>query len=128
MTVLMFQKRFVTPIQAGTKSQTIRPVRKRPLKVGELLSLRHWEDKAYRSPQIEFFKATCLGTLDIQVHAAGILLGDGNFDGTFSVPYLNAFAAGDGFANWAEMKEFFESRFGYGLPFIGTLIQWEAAK
>lgn len=121
MTVLMFKKRFVAPIQAGIKRQTIRPKRKRPIKTGEALSLRYWEDKAYRSPQIEFGTGVALGTIDITVLESGIVLGDGS---TAVVTDIDAFARSDGFANWADMKEFFT----YGMPFSGDLIQWEDAK
>lgn len=123
MTVLMFQKRFVAPIQAGTKRHTIRPKRKRPIKEGEALSLRHWEDKAYRSPQIEFGTGIALGTLDIEIRADGIQIGLRVPEGR--VVELDRFAQSDGFENWDDMRCFFLSRFGYGLPFSGDLIQWE---
>lgn len=122
MTTLMFLKRFLQPILSGHKHQTIRPPRKRPLKIGETLSLRHWEDKAYRSPQVEFAAVRCAGAFAITVDATGVKLGG------IPVEDVHAFARGDGFGNWNEMREFFESRFGYGLPFEGTLIQWEDAK
>ena len=124
MTVLMFQTRFVEPILAHVKSaRRIRPPRKRPIEVGEPLSLRHWHGKAYRSPQVEFARATCSGGFPVWISDAGIQLG--------YVPQkpaeLNRFARDDGFANWPEMREFVRSTFGYGLPFRGVLILWEAA-
>lgn len=129
VTVLMFQKRFVAPIKSGIKRHTIRPKRKRPIKPDEALSLRHWEDKAYRSPQIEFGTGVALGSLDIRIFASGIKLGsDGHFDGRYVIDDLDDFAVSDGFENWQQMKEFFESRFGYGLPFEGDFIQWEDAE
>lgn len=121
MAVLLFQKRFVEPITSGRKKQTIRPPRKRPLIVGDYLSLRYWRDKPYRSPQVEFASVRCTGIFDIQVRREGILIGGYKMHG----PARDNFARGDGFANWPEMREFFKSRFGYGLPFIGTLIKWE---
>jgi hypothetical protein len=36
---------------------------------------------------------------------------------------LNEFAIADGFNNWQELVEFFEST--HGLPFTGVLIQWD---
>jgi hypothetical protein len=51
MKVLMFQPRFAPLVEAGTKTQTIRPVRRRPIVVGDELSLRAWTGLPYRSPQ-----------------------------------------------------------------------------
>jgi len=118
----MFQKRFVEPIKAGTKRQTIRPKRKRPIKEGEELSLRYWEDKAYRSPQIEFFQAKSLGTLAIEVFTSNVFIGATKDP----VVDLDAFARADGFENWHYMREFFGNF--YGWPFYGCLILWEDAK
>lgn len=123
MTTIMFQKRFVTPLLSGAKRQTIRPPRKRPIVVGEKLSLRHWYDKAYRSPQVEILKAECTAVFDITISTHGVQIGTGSIK--TSKPQLDEFARGDGFESWAAMREFFESRFGYGLPFAGTLIQFE---
>lgn len=120
MTVLMFQKRFIAPVLAGTKRQTIRPRRKRPIPVGAALSLRHWFDKPYRSPQVEFFATECAGYIDVTIRKAGVQLGTGDF--VSLKPRLDEFALADGFSCWLEMREFFMSRFGYGLPFAGTLI------
>jgi hypothetical protein len=39
---------------------------------------------------------------------------------------LNKFAIADGFNNWQELVEFFEST--HGLPFTGVLIQWDSIK
>lgn len=124
MTVLMFQKQFVTAVLSGRKRQTIRPKRKRPLRIGEVLSLRHWYDKAYRSPQVEFATVKCTGTFDIEIRSPGIRIGLASRLKT-DAAWLDDFARGDGFESWLEMREFFESRFGYGLPFQGVLIQWE---
>ncbi len=35
---------------------------------------------------------------------------------------LNNFAQKDGFANWKDLIDFFDKK--YGLPFVGTLIKW----
>lgn len=124
MTVLLFQKCFVAPIQAGTKRQTIRPPRKRPIPIGAALSLRYWSEKPYRSPQIEFATTVCAITLCVRIEREFISLS------RCGVPWqgvrdLNAFARGDGFESWEEMREYFTSRFGYGLPFDGVLYGWE---
>lgn len=123
MTTLMFLKRFAAPLPAGTKRQTIRPPRKRPIAVGEPLSLRHWQDKAYRSPQVEIMPAVCTAFFDITVCREGVSIGTGPVE--TRTAELDLFAQGDGFTTWQEMREFFESRFGYGLPFRGVLIQFQ---
>ena len=125
MTTLMFHKRFVAPIQAGAKKQTIRPPRKRPIKVGDELSLRYWEGQGYRSPQIAILDTKCSGAFTIAVHKTGVLIGSGR--GWIERPAeLDEFARGDGFADWAEMQQWFsgEGRKDYVLPFMGVLIQW----
>lgn len=122
MTTIMFQSRFAGPLQAGTKRQTIRPPRKRPIKVGERLSLRRWQGKAYRSSQVKIIDAECTGVFDILICATGIRIGTGEF--RTDVAWLDEFARGDGFSGWGEMRTFFASRFGYGLPFEGTLIEF----
>ena len=122
MANLMFQKRFIDPLIAGTKRQTIRPRRKRPFAVGARLSLRHWSDKAYRSPQVEIMAAECTACFDILVCREGVRVGIGPVE--TRKQQLDDFAKADGFSCWLEMRDFFESRFGYGLPFEGTLIQF----
>jgi hypothetical protein len=114
---LMFRPRFVEPILAGTKTQTIRPNRKRPIAPGTKLSLRRWAGKAYRSPQVVIREVECIATFPIEVRAD-----------------LDVFARGDGFPSWDAMLQHFRSApqasrgnqvgSAYGLPFTGTLIQW----
>lgn len=126
MTTLMFQPRFVEPIQSGRKRQTIRPPRKRPIKIGERLSLRVWKSKAYRSPQIEFATGKAVATLPIEITEDGIRFGIGEL--IKERRRLDAFAVSDGFECWPHMRDFLRSRFDYGLPFTGVLIQWEDSK
>lgn len=122
MISLMFQPRFAAPILAGTKCQTIRPPRKRPIVVGQWLSLRRWEGKAYRSEQIEIAAVRCSGVFEITVSHDTIAIG-GIASARLTV--LNTFAHGDGFESWGAMKKYYELPGGYGLPFSGVLIQWE---
>ena len=121
MTTIMFLNRFDQPILAGTKRQTIRPPRKRPIKVGDALSLRVWTGTAYRSPQRTLIDTTCSAVFDIEIQATGYRLGTGQMQTD-----LDDFAMGDGFADWEEFIGHFEGF--YGLPFQGTLIQWEVAR
>lgn len=123
MTVLMYQSRFAEPIRSGRKRQTIRPERKRPIKVGDELSHRMWEDKAYRSPQVEIASGKCIGVFQIQVNDGDVMIGNGPWVTAPSA--LDAFARDDGFEDWADMLAYFTSPGAYGLPFSGVLIQWE---
>lgn len=122
MTVLMFHKRFVPLIKQGLKRQTIRPPRKRPIKVGDALSLRFWEGQGYRSPMVTILDVTCVALFSIRIDAGGIEFGEGI--GPISRGYmLDDFARDDGFTSWADMLAWYHSD-GYGLPFSGNLIQW----
>lgn len=126
MTVLMYQKRFAPPIKSGRKRQTIRPERKIPIKVGDQLSHRVWEDKAYRSQQIEIATGKCIGILKIQIEQDAIHLGRDDFPlGWAQVADMDEFARDDGFEDWADMLAYFNEPGAYGLPFTGILIQWE---
>lgn len=115
--VIMFSPRFASPVLAGTKRQTIRPPRKRPIKVGDILSLREWTGAPYRSPQRTLREATAIHVEDILIDPCGILLGD--------IPVSNCitFAKADGFFGWGDMMEWFRPDDGW--PFRGICIQWD---
>ena len=89
MRILMFQPRFHDAVAAGEKTQTIRPPRKRPIRVGDSLSLRAWTGAAYRSPQCELRRATCVAASRVVIGA------DFADDGE---------ARRDGFGDAAEMR------------------------
>lgn len=121
MTVLLFHKRFGPLIKAGTKTQTIRPKRKRPIQVGEALSLREWEGVAYRSRMVELLKTVCIGVFAVRVGQSRVEIGRG---GIFAAVSLDDFARSDAFRDWLDMRQWYLSAAGYGLPFEGELIQW----
>jgi hypothetical protein len=128
LTVLMFQERFAAPILAGTKRQTIRPPRKRPIDPGDELSLRRWEGKAYRSIQVEIKTVKVLAVLGIRIDDCGLIR---IFDRCFEtlieefdhISDLDHFARGDGFTTWSDMRSYWLHC--SSLPFTGELIQWE---
>lgn len=121
MTVLMYHKRFAPPILAGTKTQTIRPDRKRPIEVGDALSHRIWEDVAYRSRQVELLANRCIGTFVIRLTIDFIQIGVGSVISTASG--LDEFSIRDGFESWAEMRSYWVTGdHHYGFPFTGVLI------
>jgi hypothetical protein len=113
--VLMCQARFRAAILDGSKPHSIRG--RRGVRVGDLISLREWTGKPYRSKQRILREETCLSVLPICVGGDGILLGRGRL---ITLPHRLAKA--DGFADWPEMRAWFSQT--HGLPFYGNLIRW----
>lgn len=109
-----FQKRFVAKILSGEKQHTIRAVRLRVEKPGNILhlytGLRHkGATLLMRAPCVkveEIFIDVCEMVID------GVELGESDRD---------ALAVRDGFADFAEMLEFWAGR----LPFKGHIIHWK---
>ena len=121
MPALNFQGRFASAVETHRKRQTIRPMRKRPIKLGDTLYFyRGWRTKDC------FFlcQAVCRECLPITINEHSIsVLADGN---TLEIlpegGPLEFFAHQDGFDSWEEMRDWFKKR--YGLPFEGVLITW----
>jgi hypothetical protein len=122
MPTLMFKERFADLVANGQKRQTIRPPRKRPISVGDKLSLRKWSGAAYRTPQVKLREATCERVSTIKI--------DGSFhEFTFIVDgkrlnqeQWSKLARADGFACTTDMLDWFRDT--HGLPFEGVMIQW----
>lgn len=112
----MFQERFAPLVGAGRKLQTIRKVAR--CRKGDLLSLRCWSGKPYRSRQRILAEATCSAVVPVEIHQC-----DCTVDGKSYPP--QHLALEDGFASWKEMRDWFEKT--HGLPFRGELIQWNSA-
>lgn len=126
MPVLMFQHRFAPKVEDGSKPHTIRPNRKRPIKVGDHLSLRKWEDKPYRSKQIVLRESECISARPILITSNFVEVDNGfEFFHWGTEETLNKLAVHDGFNNWEEMKEWFINT--HNLPFRGVLIEWNPA-
>lgn len=124
MKVILFERRFWEAVATGAKVHTIRRPRKRPINVGDQLSLRGWEGKAYRSPQRILTEETCIGIRDIWIDVDGIEI-DGERIFNRYEPHaglLDQFAQTDGFATWEELLSF--THFCRRLPFAGEMIQW----
>lgn len=122
--VIMFQQRFAAGVQAGRKTQTIRPKGKRSLpRIGQNVSLRQWSGKPYRSPQVTL-RETRLSLVQEfranwearQVWVDGILLEGAAVDG---------FARADGFADVAAMASWFLANHK-GTEFEGFVMHWPA--
>lgn len=121
MKVIMFQDRFAELVRGGFKRQTIRKERKKyPIQIGDKLSLRKWKGKPYRSQQIVLGEVTCLTALPIEVGEYSIWHGAVCHCGHA----LDAFARADGFADFNEMRAWFERTHGLD-TFKGVCITWE---
>lgn len=113
MRVLMFQDRFAEKVRDGSKPHTIRKTAR--CKPGDVLSLRRWTGKPYRSKQETIREAVCTA-----VRAVTIWPFDVTVDGRL-VPAQHL-AVQDGFRDWEEMRDWFETV--HGLPFVGWIIEW----
>jgi hypothetical protein len=120
---------FKDKIISGAKRQTIRAVRKNPIKEGETLYL-WWKQRSLEREKLG--EAKCLKTTKIQISKDKALKLINAFDYIWqNIPIespdeLRKFAIADGFDNWQQMVEFFETT--HGLPFEGVLIQWDEIK
>ena len=117
--VRMFKPRFAALVEAGTKTQTVRPTPARMPKAGDKLSLRTWTGKPYRSKQRVLREATVLYVARIKLDVFDMW-----FDGALaSEAEQEAFAVADGFSCANEMLDWFENE--HGLPFEGVVIVWQ---
>jgi hypothetical protein len=125
MTVFIFLPRFVEPIQAGSKHQTIRATAR--CKPEDLLSLRHWAGLPYRSKQREIIPpVVCevVRPLTIRIdrldNRADITIGDE----PLSHDEVCRFVRADGFRHLSDFVEHWHAR--DALHFEGVLIEWAA--
>lgn len=126
MAVIMFQPRFAEKIKDGSKLHTIRPVRKRPIKRGDKLSLRRWSGTPYRSSQVVLREAFCLHTATVSIYRRDSGSAVCKYAMVIQTPHeFTELAKRDGFESSKEMVDWFEST--HGLPFDGILIQWRFA-
>lgn len=117
--VKLFERRFVVRIQTGAKVTTLRPERRNPHRIGDVLDMRHWRGVAYRSPQVRIMGAVVID------YTPCTLFHDGyQIDGVrvAMTADLQRFAREDGFNSWAELQDWFTLR--YVLPFQGWLTRW----
>lgn len=116
MPALNFQRQFAALILDGFKCQTIRPLRKHPINVGDTLHL--FVDQ--RSPRCRKLLVTqCSAVWPIEIiPGAGTRVNGVCIDPSDE----DSLARSDGFANGPEMVSFIRDT--YGLPFKGTVIHW----
>lgn len=104
---LLFQPQFHASVCAGTKLQTIRPPRQRPIQPGDTLSLRAWTGLPYGSRQRELARGVCVAADPIEIGP------DFRDDEE---------ARRDGFRDALAMRDWFDV--AHGLPFRGIRITW----
>jgi hypothetical protein len=108
----------------GTKDRTIRAERKRPIKVGDSLSLRRWTGRPYMSKQEVLIEAVCIEIAKVLLEPCGDRLHIRlNGDWIHEHSAVDAFAGADGFRSGTDMRAWFQSV--HGLPFTGTMIRWK---
>lgn len=122
MPLIHFQLRFTEAIRTFQKCQTIRKVRKRPIREGDFLILGSWTGKPYRSKIAVLHKTFCtrvescaigVGPFSDEIEIEGVRLG---------TLERAALARDDGFACASEMIDWFAST--HGIPFNGVIIGW----
>lgn len=116
MIVRMFKPPLSDLVKSGAKLQTIRPFPKRPLKIGDRISLRAWIGVPYRSNQCVLRESIIrdLKTCEISQHGNIYIAGK---------PAQKGFAEADGFRSECEFVTWVHEH--YGLPFSGVVIYWE---
>ena len=122
MAVIMFQNRFADKVLSGTKLQTIRPPRKRPIVVGETLSLRQWSGAPYRSKQSVLRSAECVRVSSFAIEQTSrefVFVVDGI---RLNQNQWSQLARDDGFDCTSDLLNWFRNT--HGLPFRGVLIGW----
>lgn len=125
MNVLMVQPRFEEAVVSGRKPHSIRPPRRdgRPrARVGEVLSIRVWAGKPYRSKQREIAQVVVMEVAWISVQSQGVDLRGRFLWQSRDDLALRELANSDGFDTWSEMRDWFATT--HGLPFTGWLIRW----
>ena len=116
MPALNFEARFAKAVASGLKTQTIRKLRKRPIKSGDRLSLFVGQ-RTTECKQIGLARCVYVSEVEIDAHVLrvnGIIVASDE---------ARLFAKNDGFKDLAGLQRWFRKR--YGLPFFGVLIVWQ---
>ena len=115
--VINFRPKFETKVISGEKKQTIRPVPKQPIMVGDRLRLytglrQKWKTSLLREGLVITVAPICINE-DLEIWINGTLL-DAN--------EAKIIARADGFSELTLMLHWFLKE--HGLPFEGVLIRW----
>jgi hypothetical protein len=123
MPALNFQARFADAVERGDKRQTVRPIRKRPIVVGDTLFLKTGQ-RTKKCRSLRNCKCRSVSSIVIDCKKGKILGGGIRVAGGVWGIELDPddFARRDGFASSDELFEWFAKQ--YGDLFEGVLIQW----
>ena len=124
MRVITFQPRFELGVRAGTKLQTMRM--RAGCKVGDVLSLRVWSGKPYRSKQREIGRRVCVAVRQVAIWPES----DGKYCIELDGRLLRdeeryGFAKQDGFTDLEDLVSWLLQNHGPEV-FVGWLIEWGA--
>ena len=84
-------------------------------RVGDVIDCREWTGKPYRSKQRIIATGQLEDVCEVLITVANVYKGTRIMDS-------EAFAKADGFASFAEMRDWFNEQ--HGLPFLGILLRW----
>lgn len=116
MPALNFQKQFADKVERGEKRQTIRAMRKHPVKVGDRLYLFTGQRT---SSCRRLGDVTCREVLDIEISGHGaVWINNKSLDDKEK----HDLAIADGFKDWPDMLQWF--RYQHGFSFVGQVIRW----
>ena len=129
--VRMFDERFAAKVEARRKISTIRDTFDG--EVGDVIDCRTWEGVPYRqgSRKRWLLEGVIVEISLVRIRKDGL---DKNFgplgwEKSLSMqhashrPLLHDFAAAEGFADWADLLEYFKPK--HGKPYVGKLIIWD---
>ncbi|MEW9304740.1 hypothetical protein [Labrys neptuniae] len=121
MVAYSFQKRFAAPIERGTKVGTIRADRKRHAYAGEpmqlYVSMRTRYCRLLGAPRCTAVNPITLDFQNNRVTVGGVTLTGWS--------QLQAFARGDGFEDWADMRAFWAENHPATPVFSGIQLLWD---
>lgn len=121
MVAYSFKQRFVAPIRARTKRQTIRAERKRHARHGEELQL-------YSGMRTKACKlighAKCIGVMEVRLDFEERRIEYGSGTAITTPDDTDAFARADGFIDWSDMEKFWTAEHPGVRQFSGVLISW----
>lgn len=121
MTAYSFKRRFVDPILAGTKRQTIRAIgKRRHASPGGELQLYY----GMRTKQCRLIaRAPCLYVSPIKISLARDTV-DYRRNHLTKARELDKFARADGFADFADMRRFWHEEHATTSLFKGKIVEW----
>lgn len=119
MPALNFSPQFAGLVQTGAKRQTIRKIRKRPIRRGDRLYLYTGQ----RTPNATLLRVeVCNGVSQVcigEVHGRTVIEINGRKlrpDEAKRLAVADGFDNADGMVNWFRLR--------HGLPFYGVMIRW----